>query len=206
MRQQIARALSSTAARGVGTPIPVFGISGNYAQATYSAAAKQGAKDQVSKDLAAFSAAMKNSKIAEYLADPFVDSNKKLAMLGDITKAQKMSPIVNNLFGALAENHRLGLVGEVAEVYARIVQAEAGFTPVNVTSAVALNKSQEKEIAAAVGAIVGSGNVQMTTDVNADLVGGLVVSIGDKYTEMQHIDLSTSSKLKKYSAILKGGF
>ena len=89
--------------------------------------------------------------------------------------------------------------------YARIIQAEAGFTPVKVTSAAALSKAQEKEVAAAVGAIVGGGNVQIETAVNEDLVGGLVVSIGDKYTEMNHIDLSTSSKLKKYQALLKQG-
>merc|ERR1711972_1089814 len=102
------------------------------------------------------------------------------------------SPLVVNLFDVLAENHRLGLVGEISDVYARIIQAEAGFTPVKVTSAAA-------------GAIVGGGNVQIETAVNEDLVGGLVVSIGDKYTEMNHIDLSTSSKLKKYQALLKQG-
>merc|ERR1712139_112917 len=184
-RQQIARALSSTASRGA-TPIPVFGVAGNYAQAVYSAAKSKDASAQGSKDL----------------ADPFIEGSKKMALLDKVTAEKKMSPLVSNLFGLLAENHRLGLVGEIADVYARIVQAEAGFTPVHVTSAVALSKAQEKEISAAVAAIAGSSNVEMTTSVNEDLVGGLVVSIGDKYTEMQHVDLSTSSKLQKYRAIL----
>lgn len=201
MRQQIARALSSTASRGA-TPIPVFGVAGNYAQAVYTAAKSKDASAQVSKDLAAFSEAMKNSNVSEYMADPFIEGSKKMALLDKVTAEKKMSPLVSNLFGLLAENHRLGLVGEIADVYARIVQAEAGFTPVHVTSAVALSKAQEKEISAAVAAIAGSSNVEMTTSVNADLVGGLVVSIGDKYTEMQHVDLSTSSKLQKYRAIL----
>jgi len=126
-------------------------------------------------------------------------------MVTDVAAKLNLSPLIVNLFDVLAENHRLALIGEIAEVYARIIQAEAGFTPVKVTSAAALSKAQEKEVSAAVAAIVGGGNVEVTTDVNEDLVGGLVVSIGDKYTEMNHIDLSTSSKLKKYQGLLRQG-
>ena len=86
------------------------------------------------------------------------------------------------------------------------MKAEAGFTPVTVTSAVKMSAAQEKEVAAAVKAIVGAdANVDLTSEVNEELVGGLVVSIGDKYTTMKHIDLSTASKIQKYSAILKQG-
>lgn len=85
------------------------------------------------------------------------------------------------------------------------MQAESGFTPVKITSAASLSKAQEKEVSAAVAAIVGAGNVHVETEVDAKLVGGLVVSIGDKYTEMNHIDLSTSTKLKKYQGILRQG-
>merc|ERR1712055_134168 len=47
--------------------------------------------------------------------------------------------------------------------------------------------------------------VEIDSKVDGGIVGGLVISIGDKYTEMNHIDLFTSSKLKKYKAILKAG-
>merc|ERR1711997_75853 len=99
--------------------------------------------------------------------------------------------ISKNMFQVLAENNRMDIAGEISDIFERIMQAEQGFTPVKVTSAVK--------------AIVGSGNVEVTTDVNEELLGGLVVSIGDKFTTMQHIDLSTSSKIQKYSALLKQG-
>merc|ERR1711877_47341 len=203
MRSSIVRALSSSAARA--NTIPTFGIAGNYAQALHGAANRKNAKEQVSKDIAALQGALENDKISDFLASPFVEASKKLAIVNDVAAKLKLSPLVVNLFDVLAENHRLGLVGEISDVYARIIQAEAGFTPVKVTSAAALSKAQEKEVSAAVAAIVGGGNVQVSTQVNEDLVGGLVVSIGDKYTEMNHIDLSTSSKLKKYQALLKQG-
>lgn len=176
-----------------------------HAQALHGAANRKNAKEQVSKDIAALQGALENDKISDFLASPFVEASKKLAIVNDVAAKLKLSPLVVNLFDVLAENHRLGLVAEIGEVYARIIQAEAGFTPVTVTSAAKLSSAQEKEVSAAVAAIVGGGNVQVSTQVNEDLVGGLVVSIGDKYTEMNHIDLSTSSKLKKYQALLKQG-
>jgi len=204
MRSSIVRALSSSSAARANT-IPTFGVAGNYAQALHGAASRKNAKEAVSKDIAAFQGALENPKINDYLASPFVEASKKLAVVNDVANKLNLSPLVVNLFTLLAENHRLGDIKEIGQVYARIIQAEQGFTPVKVTSASALSKSQEKEVSAAVAAIVGGGNVQIETDVNAELVGGLVVSIGDKYTEMNHIDLSTSSKLKKYQALLKQG-
>merc|ERR1711990_156521 len=203
MRSSIVRALSSSAAKA--NTIPTFGVAGNYAQALHGAAARKGAKEQVSKDIAALQGALENAKINDFLASPFVEAKQKMNIVTDVANKLSLSPLIVNLFSVLAENHRLGEIREIGEVYARIIQAEQGFTPVKITSASALSKGQEKEVSAAVAAIVGGGNVQIETEVNADLVGGLVVSIGDKYTEMNHIDLSTSTKLKKYQALLKQG-
>jgi len=187
-------------------PIPVHGISGNYAQAVYSAAVAKNQKPAVAKDLTGLSEAMENPRVSDFMKDPFVESSRKLAVLSDVAKKQKMSPLTVNLFSVLAENNRLDMVDEISNIYKRIIQAEAGFTPVTVTSAVKMSAAQEKEVAAAVKAIVGAGaNVDLNVEVNSDIVGGLVVSIGDKFTTMQHIDLSTSSKIQKYSALLKQG-
>lgn len=179
-----------------------YGVAGNYAQAVYSAAVKKDQKAQVAADLSALQGALKNSKVSDYMVDPFIPSAQKLKLL---SSTMKMSNISKNMFQVLAENNRMDIAGEISDIFERIMQAEQGFTPVKVTSAVKLNAAQEKEVAAAVKAIVGSGNVEVTTDVNEELLGGLVVSIGDKFTTMQHIDLSTSSKIQKYSALLKQG-
>merc|ERR1712076_322380 len=86
------------------------------------------------------------------------------------------------------------------------VAAKTKMSPLTVTSAVKMSAAQEKEVAAAVKAIVGGdAAVDLKSEVDADIVGGLIVSIGDKYTTMQHIDLSTSSKIQKFSGLLKQG-
>lgn len=195
-----------TVARRARAPIPVFGISGNYAQAIYSAASLKNVKPKISEDLAALNSVFENAKIGEYMRDPFVDRKMKLSIFTEAAKSQKMSNLTINLFSVLAENNRLNLVGEISEIYARIIKAEAGFTPVLVKSAVKMSAAQEKEVAAAVKSIVGGdANVDLQTEIDDDIVGGLVVSIGDKYTTMKHIDLSTSSRIQKFSGLLKQG-
>lgn len=196
----------SSIIRRAKAPIPVHGVAGNYAQAVYSAAVTKQQKPAVAKDLTNLAAALENEKVNDFMKDPFIESARKLNVLSDVAKSQKMSPLTLNLFSVLAENNRLGLVGEISNIYKRIIQAEAGFTPVVVKSAVKMSAAQEKEVAAAIKAIVGEGaNVDLQVEVDADIVGGLVVSIGDKFTTMQHIDLSTSSKIQKFSALLKQG-
>jgi hypothetical protein len=46
------------------------------------------------------------------------------------------------IFQALCENNRMNLFSEVAEVYARILQAEAGEVPVEIASAIELTSEQ----------------------------------------------------------------
>lgn len=39
--------------------------------------------------------------------------------------------------------------------------------------------------------------------VDASIMGGMVVNIGDKYTNMKYIDMSTATKVKTYLNLIK---
>jgi len=185
-------------------PIQVYGVSGSYAAATYSAAVKAGAKDAVADDLSMISNVF-NSKqvIRDYFQDPFVPRADKLAALSDIAGDAGLDDTTVNLFGALAENNRMAILGDVAEVYARIIQADAGTVPCSIESAIPLSAEQEGDVAAAIAGMLGAGQTaQISTSVNKDLMGGMIVNIGDKYTEMKYIDMSVASKVKKYTDLL----
>merc|ERR1712242_667453 len=106
----------------MGAPIQTYGVSGSYASALYSAAVQSGNKDAVADDLGMLSTVMENQAIADYFADPFVAAADKLAALGEV---EDLNETTVNLFGALAENNRLNILNEVAEVYARIIQADS---------------------------------------------------------------------------------
>jgi F-type H+-transporting ATPase subunit O len=57
----------------------------------------------------------------------------------------------------------------------------------------------QKEVEAAIGGFLKSGEKSFIKyKVNSDIIGGMIVSIGDKYA-----DMSMASKLKKYEDIIK---
>lgn len=56
-----------------------------------------------------------------------------------------------------------------------------------------------KEVESALSGFLQKGqSLQLTTKVDPSIVGGLVVVIGDRY-----IDMSLSSKIERYTALLK---
>lgn len=56
-----------------------------------------------------------------------------------------------------------------------------------------------KEVEAAIGGLLKSGEKsKISYKVDPSIIGGLVVSVGDKY-----VDMSIGSKLKKYEAMIK---
>ena len=143
MRSAIVRAFSTSSVTSALPVIPCFGIAGNYAQAVHAAASKKNAKDAVATDLANFAEAVKSDKISGFLTSAFIEKHTKMGVVNDVAAKLNLSPLVVNLLDLLAENHRLGEIAEIAAIYGRIMQAEAGFTPVTITSAAALSKTQE---------------------------------------------------------------
>merc|ERR1711934_352268 len=106
-------------------------------------------------------------------------------------------------FEALCENNRMGLFSEVAEVYARILQAEAGEVPVEIASAIELTSEQKSEVAEAVASMLGNQTPVISSSVDSSLLGGMTVALGDKYTDMKFVDMSVANKVKKYTDLLR---
>jgi F-type H+-transporting ATPase subunit O len=158
----------------------------------------------VSADLSMLSTVFEKESIESYFSNPFVDKSEKLAALESVAGSAGLSDVTLNLFGVMAENNRMNLVSEVAAVYARIIQADAGTVPCSVESAIPLTASQEADVADALQGMLEPGQTaQISTSVNPDLMGGMIVNIGDKYTDMKYIDMSVASKVTKYTDLLK---
>ena len=99
----------------------------------------------------------------------------------------------------LAENGRLGRLLGVAKNMSEIMKAHKGEVSARVTTAKALDSSQQKELQAVLQGFLKKGNkLQLDLKVDPSLVGGMIVELGDRY-----VDLSIASKLKLYSQIVK---
>nr|XP_002127217.1 ATP synthase subunit O, mitochondrial [Ciona intestinalis] len=200
------RGLSTSALRCdmVRTPIPTFGLTGCYAQALYSASVKSKTKENVAKDLVTIGGMFQSQKVADFMNDPFIKSDIKLGLLKEVATKAGMSNTSVNFFGVLAENNRLDLISDVTDIFARLMSAEKGEIPATVTTAQALDAKQKKEVETALAKFVNKNEkIILTEKVDPSLLGGMVVNIGDKFTDMKYIDMSTSSKIKTYLELIK---
>merc|ERR1712193_21854 len=196
------RGLSSSASLSqlVKTPTPVYGTEGRYAAALYSAASKNKALEAVEKDLKTMTATLgKDAQFAAFLADPSVKKNIKAEGVAGACDKLKMNVLSKNLFVAMAEHGRHGLVGPVISSFSTIMAAHRGEVICTVSTAKALAAPMKKEVEATIALFLKKGQKSLISyEVKPEIMGGMVVSIGDRF-----VDMSTASKVKKYTEIIQ---
>ncbi|KAK0651205.1 ATP synthase delta subunit-domain-containing protein [Cercophora newfieldiana] len=193
---------AAAATESVKPPVALFGLDGTYATALYTAAVKTSSLDPTAKSIASLASLVeKDPKLATILAAPTLSAADKSAIVAELVKAAGIQgETVKNFLSTLAENNRLGLLPGVVTKFGELISAARGEVEMTVTSAQGLdNKTLSRlEAAVAKSAYVGAGKkLKVTNKVNPDIVGGLVVEIGDRT-----IDLSVSSKLAKMNKLL----
>jgi len=115
---------------------------------------------------------------AGFMASAAVDDDDRREALRRIF-AGRLSEILLNLMLVLNDHDRAGVVTLVFERYKALLDAQLNRQDVLVTSTVALNDDQRDEIVRSVSALTGRDAV-LVEQVDASLLGGLVVKIGDK--------------------------
>ncbi|KAF5003564.1 hypothetical protein FDECE_9903, partial [Fusarium decemcellulare] len=168
----------------------------------YTAAAKTSSLDPTATALANLGALLeKDAKLSAILRAPTLTDADKKAIIQELQKQSgAANETVKNFLDTLAENNRLGLLPGVCEKFATIISAARGEVEVTVTSAQPLDKRTLNRLETAVSksTYVGQGQkLKVTNAVNPDIVGGLVVEIGDRT-----IDLSVSARIAKMNKLL----
>jgi F-type H+-transporting ATPase subunit delta len=104
---------------------------------------------------------------------------------------------VAEFVSVMAENHRLGLSGEVARLFAELRSALDAAANVTVTSAFDVADATVEQLAASLTAKLGK-TVDMTVETDASLIGGAIIRAGDMV-----IDGSVRGRLHKLATALK---
>ncbi|XP_012286904.1 ATP synthase subunit O, mitochondrial [Orussus abietinus] len=197
----IARSFSSSTAalQLAKPPIQVFGIEGRYATALYSAATKQKSLDVVEKDLIKFQGLLKtDAKLIEFVKDPSIKRSIKAEAIKAISNKINFNAATSNLLSLLAENGRLQKLNQVINSFKIIMAAERGEVVCEVITSKPLDADTKGKLDQVLKQFLTKGqSIQLTTKVDPAIIGGMIVSIGDKY-----VDMSISSKIKKYSDII----
>ncbi|XP_029177168.1 ATP synthase subunit O, mitochondrial [Nylanderia fulva] len=191
---------SSVTQQLVKPPIQVFGLEGRYATALYSAASKQKALDAVEKDLVTFQGLLKTDiKLRDFVKDPSIKRKDKAEAFKAIGSKVNLNPATANLLTILAENGRLTKVNQIINLYKLIMAANRGEVVCEVVTAKPLDADTKSKLESALKGFLKKGQtILLTAKVDPSIIGGMVVSIGDKY-----VDMSVASKIKKYTDLIQ---
>lgn len=170
------------------------GAARRYVQAIIELAREANSFEAWQRDLGTLSAIAKDPAIRVYLHNPSVqraDKNKALdAVLADV------QPQARNLVHMLVERNRIGIIGELADLFDEAVLAERGIVLVDVTTADPLDEANQELVRSRLKTMLGK-DVQLRLHEDPAIIGGFVARAGD-----QVIDGSVINQLRRLRARL----
>ncbi len=150
-----------------------------YAEALMSVANKAGNAETVGEELSGLQAQLFKTtpNLAKFLTSPVISKRQKEPAI--VAAFASCSEPVRNLLGVLNQNNRMAQLPAIAAVYQKLLDTAAGRVAVLVRSAVALSDEQRTTLETTLTTTLGKTPV-LTLRVDADLLGGLVVQVGDR--------------------------
>lgn len=147
-----------------------------YAEAVFELAKEKGDLDGWSEKLELLAAIASNEDMAKVIANPELGDNA-VELFADIA-GDKLGTEGTNMVKLCAENGRLDMLPEIAEIYEELKAEEQSSVVAEVTSAYALSAEQKSSIAAALKKRL-DREVSIVEKVDDSLIGGIVIRAGD---------------------------
>ena len=135
-------------------------------------------------------------ELGEAMASPVLEIESKKAALEKIF-AKKVTPSFLNLLKLLADRQRIGLLNLVLERLLELYREQRNIALATVTSASELSEEQQAELLKKIKKVAGTDNIEINLQVDPDLIGGFVVSVGSKV-----IDASLSGQVRRLGLAL----
>lgn len=170
-----------------------------YASALFDLAQEAGSLATIESDARGVLAAVAQSDdLARTLASPLFAAEDKSAAIVAVAKAMKFDGLTANFLGLVAANGRAAALPAMLKAFLAKAAKARGAARAEVASAAELSADQREKLSAALQRALGRP-VEIETNVEPDLIGGLVVKIGSKM-----YDSSVRSKLNALKIALKG--
>jgi F-type H+-transporting ATPase subunit delta len=166
-----------------------------YARAAFAYARNGNALAAWSTALDGAAAVVSDERVRKLIGNPKVSETQLLDFIADILGG-KLDSNVRNFFEELLRNRRLGLLPEVATMFAAMRAEIENVADVQITSAVALDDAQRQRLSVALKKRL-QKDVRLHCDVDASLIGGAVIRSGDFV-----IDGSLRARLERLSSAI----
>ncbi len=167
-------------------------VAKRYAEALFDLALSNGlpCAEKWANDLQRVVDTLGDEQFYRYLESPKVPFTKKRDLLN-----RAFGPVVDrevlNLFLLLVQGHKVSSVMPVNDEYLELLKQYKGIVTAYVTTAIPLPEDIKRKISIRLGSILGK-TVELNTQVNPDIIGGLVIKLGDRL-----IDGSVATRLAR---------
>jgi F-type H+-transporting ATPase subunit delta len=148
-----------------------------WARALFEVAKEHDLLDQIREDLGSFVDALnENRDLMVFFFSPYFSTQeKKDGLKRAVTGAE---PVFTNFLEALIERHRMPALFRIKARYEVLWEDERDLLPVEVTSAVELDKSTISSIGERIGEQT-KRTVELSSKVDPDILGGIVLRVGN---------------------------
>ena len=171
-----------------------------YAEAAFQLAKSGNALAAWSDVLSGLSAVAGRPEMEECIGNPRLSPEQLAQLCLDVAAADtKLSLTADqqNFVRVLADNDRLIVLPEIAELFNELKHGQEGVKDAEITSAFALDEATLKNLVADLERKFGC-RIQATVKVDAELIGGVRIAVGDEV-----IDASVRGKLAAMATALK---
>jgi F-type H+-transporting ATPase subunit delta len=148
-----------------------------YARSLFEVAQERDSLDRVRDQLGEFADALEGNRDLQvfFFSPYFSTEEKKQGLEKAVTGADET---IQNFLELLVEKHRMPAIFRVRREYDQLWEDANKLLPVTITSAIELDPSTVEGIGKAIGEQTGR-KVQLTADVDPDVLGGIVLRVGN---------------------------
>jgi ATP synthase F1 delta subunit len=165
-------------------------IAAVYARSLFEVAKEQNKLDSIREQLGSFADALNDTReLQVFFFSPYFSTAEKQDGLD--RAVSDADPILVNFLKLLIENHRMPVIFRVRRGFDDLWLHENKRLPVQVTSAVELDKATVDQIGARISQQTGQ-NIDITSTVEPDILGGLVIRVGNSI-----LDASIRNRLEQ---------
>ena len=166
-------------------------VAARYSTALFALAKERAEVPHVSAELDSFVRALDSDvELRDFFASPVVDRKVKEQILHSVLHG-RAGELTLNFLVLLVRKRRENLLPIVARQLHEMLDREAGRAQAAIGTPLPLDRLQLDELKARLSKVYGS-DIMPNTRVTPELLGGLVVQVGDRY-----VDASVSGKLEE---------
>ena len=157
-------------------------VSGRYARALFLLSEKRSETVAALADLKSVRELLSpESRVTAFLAAPQITlADKRKALSGAL--AGRVSPAAGAFVDLLLRKRRLALLAEITDAFEALVEKSQGIRRAHVVSAVPLVDAERARLQAALEGYT-HGGIKLTSEVDASVLGGALVRIGDRVVD-----------------------